>query len=143
MSSNSQDLDYICSKDQSKVSYFKDQDITVEDLLTYSKDLFELLDDLNLDKRDLCEFLLKLKIAHDFKKGKPVSDLLLYENDRDDPTRLSVEDRLRSITYFFKRIPGQNSADKPNILFQCEACNLDTYVTLLQVKDHVRTCHSE
>ena len=61
MNSNHLDIDYLCSNDQTKVSYFKDQDIAVDDLLTYSKDLFELLDDLNLDKRDLCEFLLKLK----------------------------------------------------------------------------------
>lgn len=141
MNSQHLDLNYICSNNQDKVSYFVQQDISLDDLLSYSKDLFELLDELNLNKRDLCEFLLKLKVAHDFKKGKPVSDLLLYESDRENPVRLSVEDRLRSHTYYFKQIPGQDQNEKSRIQYFCECCASPTALTILEVKDHVRDCH--
>jgi hypothetical protein len=141
MTSKQLDLNYICGNNQDKVSYFVEQDISLDDLLNYSKDLFELLDELNLSKRDLCEFLLKLKVAHDFKKGKPVSDLLLYESDRESPVRLSVEDRLRSLTYFFKLIPGQEQAEKSRIQYSCESCANPTALTILDVKDHVRDWH--
>lgn len=141
MSSQQLDLNYICSNNEDKVRYFVEQDIALDDLLSYSKDLFELLDELHLNKRDLCELLLKLKVAHDFKKGKPVSDLLLYESDRENPVRLSVEDRLRSLTYFFKQIPGQERVDKSSIQYSCESCASPTALTILEVKDHIRDCH--
>jgi len=141
MTSQQLDLNYICSNNQDKVSYFVQQDISADDLLSYSKDLFELLDELNLNKRDLCEFLLKLKVAHDFKKGKPVSDLLLYESDRESPARLSVEDRLQSATYFFRLIPGQERVEKSFIQYSCESCANPTALTILEVKEHIQDCH--
>lgn len=136
---NNLDLSFIFG-DSAKVKKVEDQGFDLETILYMCKDLFPLLDDLDLSSQELSGVLLRLKIAYDASKGKPVTDLVLYENSRTYPSRLSVESRLSSRTYFFRLLEGQRSVDKLQAKYRCEACT-ECNLTRTEVKNHVAQVH--
>lgn len=133
------DLNYIFS-DNNKVKKIEDQGFDLDTLFYMCKDLFLLLDELNSNPRELAEILMRLKIAFDASKGKPVADLVLYENNRAYPSRLSVESRITRRTYFFRLLEDQHSVDKLAAKYKCELCPVEV-LSRTDVKNHVVQVH--
>lgn len=80
----------------------------LETLFEACRDLFLLIDKLQFSTRETGDFALRLKNAYDSVQGRPVEpDVVIYENNRAFPSRISIESRLTGQMYFFKLSSGQ------------------------------------
>ncbi|CAG9310091.1 unnamed protein product [Blepharisma stoltei] len=72
--------------------------------------------------KESAEFFIRIKNALDASEGKAVPEnIILYENDRKKPTRLSVENKESGNMIFFQVVPGQSKITKGNVLYNCES----------------------
>ena len=114
-----------------------------QDSLHYiTKDFFDLCDMLKLTPRQTAEYFIRIKKASEASKGGPACDLVLYENNRYNPTRLSVESKPSGDTIFFKIVPGQTLTTKKDILYTCETCNNEFPVKRSEVRAHFQESHN-
>lgn len=107
-----------------------------------SKDFFSLCDQLSFDSKTTAETFMRLKKAHDYANEIITCDLLLYENNRINPTRLCVENNNTKKMVFFQIIPGQPVVEKKDILYNCEMCSNDTSVKRTDAKSHFLEHHN-
>jgi hypothetical protein len=136
------DLAYIAGNNQALITKLEEFGCDVESLLYISKDFFTLCDDLGLNPRQVADVFIKLKNVNDVADGKPISpDIIVYENNRISPTRLSVENRTNGHTIFLKVIPGQGKLEKKMVMYKCEQCAEDTNIKRLDVRDHFLSKH--
>lgn len=135
------DLSYIANNEPNLLGKLEELGCDMDTLLTICKDIFSICDDLSYSSDQTAEFIFRLKNAYKMKQGTPVEDMQLYENSRHFPNRLMLEDRIRSVNYFFKLAPGQGQIEKSQALYKCETCNQETPVKRSDVKNHVRLSH--
>ena len=97
------------------------------DSLTFMcKDLFDVLNDLQLSSLDLIDFITNLKVAQDKKLGKNCLD----ENN-DVPLKITVTNTLNHRTVYFTLCPTNSGAAK----YSCEICTAT--LSKVEIKKHV------
>jgi hypothetical protein len=136
------DLSYVAGNNQSLVDSLEEYGCDLDSLLYVAKDYFALCDELNLTPRQASEVFIKLKNTNDKSLGKPISpEIVIFENNRTNPTRLCVENKNNGKNCFFKAIPGQSKVDKKVIIYKCESCTEEVCVKRPEVRDHVCEKH--
>lgn len=106
-----------------------------------SKDYFILCDSLGLSSQQSAEMFIRIKNVHNAISQRRNCEVLLYENNRYTPTRLSVESRPSCKTIFFRIVSGQDVCAKKDILYNCETCNDDVNVKRCEAKNHFLEKH--
>lgn len=130
------DLSYICQQDIDRLQKLEELGCDLDALFFVAKDTLSLCDEMALNAKQSAEMLVRLKRAYDISQGKVSEpDLVLYENFRNNPTRLSVENKITSSTVFFR--VDDNKTD----YFTCETCN-EAEIPKDQAKYHVFEKHN-
>lgn len=106
-----------------------------------SKDYFILCDSLGLSSQQSAEMFIRIQKANNALSQGRNCDVLLYENNRYNPTRLSVESRPKGETIFFRIVSCQNVCGKKDILYVCETCNDDVSIKRCEAKNHFLENH--
>ena len=136
------DLNYVAGNNQALVDSLEEYGCDLDSLLYVAKDFFLLCDELRLTPRQTADIFVKLKNTNDTALGKPLCpEVVVYENNRSNPTRLCVENKSNAKNFYFKAISGQSKADKKVIIYKCETCTDDVCVKRNEVRDHVLDKH--
>lgn len=136
------DLAYVAGNNLSLLAKLEEFGCDLESLLYISKDFFGLCDELNLTPRQVADVFIRLKTASDAAEGKETGpDLVVYENNRLNPTRLSVENRANGKTIFLKAVPGQGKTEKKMVLYKCEQCSDESTIKRIDARDHFLAKH--
>lgn len=137
------DLAFVAGNNLALVSKLEELGCDLESLLYIAKDYFSLCDELNLTPRQVADIFIRLKNFNDASEGKKVGpDLVVYENNRINPTRLSVENRTNGTTIFFKAVPGQGKVEKKLVAYKCEHCADEAVIRRIDTKEHFLTKHT-
>ena len=137
------DLSYVAGNNVALVEKLEEFGCDLDSLLYIAKDFFCLCDELGLTPRQVADVFIRLKNANDTAEGKPIGpDLVVYENNRLNPLRLCVENRINGETIFFKAIPGQGKVEKKQAIYRCEQCTDDLNIKRVEVRDHFILKHS-
>ena len=136
------DLAYVAGNNLALLGKLEEFGCDLDSLLYISKDFFGLCDELNLTPRQVSDVFIRLKTASDSAEGKEIGpDLIVYENNRLNPTRLSVENRVNGRAIFLKAVPGQSKIEKKMVLYKCEQCLDEPTVKRIDVRDHFLAKH--
>ena len=136
------DLNYVAGNNSALLSKLEEFGCDLDSLLYVAKDFFGLCDQLGLNSVQVADVFIKLKNANDLAEGKPIfPDLVVYENNRANPTRLSVENRTGNFTIFLSVVPGQGKVEKKMALYSCEQCSENTSIKRTDVKEHFLLKH--
>lgn len=131
------DLTYVAGNNHSLVEKLDEFGCDLESLMYISKDFFGFCDELKLAPRQVADVFIKLKIVGDAAEGKKIGpDLVVYENSRVNPTRLSVENRTNRKTIFLNAVPGQGKVEKKMVLYKCEQCSDESTIKRIDARDH-------
>ncbi|CAG9329738.1 unnamed protein product [Blepharisma stoltei] len=130
------DLSYIIDQDIEKLSKLEELGCDLDALLLIAKDSLSLCDELGLNSKQSAEFLVRLKRVYDQNQGiMPEPDLILYENSKNQASRLSVENKVTGNTIFFRLENPQKET------FICDVCNEGGLIKT-QAKTHVSEKHN-
>ena len=125
------DLRFIADHNEHLLSYFKLNNLTIDSLLQLTKDLFEILDDLNLDARAFRSFVYRLKLVTAGKVNE-------HEDDANDaPLRIGVTHRRSNRVFYFMLFRVPTNEDP---VYRCESCGNQPFLQAT-AKDHVRQDH--
>lgn len=136
------DLNFVAGNNQSLLKKLEEFGCDLDSLIYVAKDFFTLCDELGLTPRQTADVFIRLKNANDAQEGKPVCpDVVIYENNRLNPTRLCVENRTSGYSIFFKGVAGQGKVEKKMALYKCESCGDETQVRRVDIRDHFINKH--
>lgn len=136
------DLTFVAGNNVALLNKLEEFGCDLDSLLYVTKDFFSLCDDIGLTPRQTADVFIRLKNASDAQEGKPLCpDIVIYENNRLNPTRLCAENRATGFSVFFKAVPGQGKVDKKWALYKCEECGNDTIVKRVEVREHFLKKH--
>ena len=134
------DLNYIAGNNTGLLAKLEEFGCDLDSLIYITKDFFTLCDELGLSHCQIGDIFIRLLNAYDVSQGKPLTaDLVVYENSRENPTRLRIENRTDSSAVFFSLVPGQEILDKKLALFSCERC-LNEFKRI-DIKEHFLSKH--
>lgn len=137
------DLNFVVGNDQKQLRRIEELGCELESLFFISKDLFSIFDDLGLSSKESAEFFMRLKNVHDACQGKSLEpNIVVYENNRILPTRLSIENKDSGKTIFFRVVPGQGKGEKGNVLYRCEGCRDDQPIRRVDCRHHIQLRHN-
>ena len=102
------------------------QGFDLDSLIFACKDLFGVLNDLQLPSLDLCDFITNLKVAHDAKLGKST-----HEDYHEIAMKITVTNTLNHRTVYFTLCSNNLSSAK----YTCEICA--AVLSKNEIKKHV------
>jgi hypothetical protein len=113
----------------------------LESLYCITKEYFTLCDSLGLSCKQTAEMFARIRTAYDYVNGKETGLLMLYENHRYNPSRLSVDNKLTGKFIFFKIIPGQLMTKKIDLKYCCETCRDGVEIKRAECRLHTIQYH--
>lgn len=113
-----------------------------ESLHYISQEFFTLCDQLGYNARQSADLFIRIKRALETVNGSYPADLILYENNRYNPTRLCIENKTTGKSLFFRIVPGQTLAEKKNLIYSCEHCSTDYCIKRSEAKEHFLQYHN-
>lgn len=134
-------MEFICGGNPVLMTKLQKLGHDPESLHYISKDYFELCSNLGLSGKDTSDMFIRIKKAVEAIGTGLDPSLTLYENNRYNPTRLSVVQKTTGKTLFFRIVAGQTMAEKKNILYTCENCANDACIKRSEAKDHFMSFH--
>ena len=136
------DLNFVAGQNPNLLKSLEDFGCDMDSLLYVTKDFFALCDELEMNPRQTAEVFIKLKNSLDRSAGKPKSqDLIVYENNRINPTRLCLENRSSGSSIFFTAHPNQKNVERGQVIYLCEQCPEMTKIKRVDVQSHYLALH--
>ena len=140
--SNMFDMDFICRDNTELRTKLEKLGHDSTTLFNISKEYFKLCEELNLNSKQSVEFFSRIKNVHNYFKGSPLYNIVMYENSRTYPTRLCIENQTSKKSVFFKIVPQQAPTEKKNVNYYCESCSNIVKVKRLEAQNHFLKYHN-
>ena len=135
-------LQYIFNNDSERMKHAEAHGYDPDTLFLLFKEVFTVSQDLHLTTKEAAETFYRLKNVYDFSQGQAMEpDIVVYENNASNPTRLAVEVRTTGQTFFFRVVPGQRT-EKMQVLTKCETCREGEAIKRGEIKQHVLERHA-
>jgi hypothetical protein len=135
-------VQYLFNNDSDRLKHAQNLGYDLDSLLLQLKEVFSINTELGMSTREMAETFYRVKNVFDYSQGADLEhDIVVYENNGNNSTRLSAEIRTTGQTFFFRVLPGQRT-DKLQMLTKCELCAGVEAVKRGEIKQHVLERHA-
>ena len=135
-------LQYLFNNDTDRLKHVQTLGYDLDSLFLQLKEVFAINTELGMSTREMAETFFRVKNVYDYSQGADLEhDIVVYENNGNNSSRLSAEIRTTGQTFFFRVLPGQRT-DKLQMLTKCELCGGVEAVKRGEIKQHVLEKHA-